>query len=349
MPLVIGYQRVAQDLAVFTRHLAGAMAAKAPLAEVVSTFEAEADTRVMRRAVRDVALKLQSGAALSEALEAHKNVFPASYISVIRMGEESETLPKVVSHLATSMEEGILLYENFRRATIYPTILLAILFLFVAFVTAKLMPRIQDISMQLSIDMPGQSLMPSVMPLAIITLLLVCLLWVLGAGAGLTWNSFRYGKWILSVPLVGAALRLAETSRFVRHLGLMLESRIPISEAVGLLADSSNNGYVREALRDFEQRLSRGEPLKEVLASEPLFPPALSALVGSAQERGQLTETLEALSTFYRERARHALQVIREFFEPILLLLVGLIVIWIALTLYIPIVTLEVGVPYVVR
>jgi type II secretory pathway component PulF len=170
----------------------------------------------------------------------------------------------------------------------------------------------------------------------LLTLLLMCLLWLIAAGTGVVWNSYRNGKLALSLPLIGPALRLSETARFIRHLGLMLENRVPLGEAVGLLADSTVNGYVQAALHDFQQRLQSGENLGSVISSQPVFPPALAVMLSSAQERGHLSETMLHLGGFYRERAIHALRLVREFFEPFMLVLVGFFIAWIALGFYLP-------------
>jgi general secretion pathway protein F len=135
---------------------------------------------------------------------------------------------------------------------------------------------------------------------------------------------------------VGGAMRLAETARFLNHLGLMLRHRVPMNEAVGLLADSATNGYTKAALLDFEQRLTRGESLGALVGKQPIFPPTLAIMIASAQERGQLDETLIELSGYYRHRADHALRVLREFFEPVMMVVAGVVVIWIAISIYLP-------------
>ena len=349
MPIKLDYARSAQDLALFTRHLSGAMMARAPLAEVLGSFSEEADTAGMQRAVQDMVPRLESGASLSDVLADHPQIFPLAYRRAIQMGEESGALPKVVEDLASTLEDSIAMNENFRRATIYPAVILLFLFVFTLFISTQLFPKFVDIYSQLGATLPDLSRFTysSTLPLFLmVTLLLVCVLWILGAGAGLVWQSYRHGKWMLSLPLVGPALRLAETARFVRHLGLMLENRVPLNEAVNMLADSSGNLYVRRALKDFAARLEEGESLGDIIAHQPLFPRPLALMLASAQERGQLAETLERMAGFYRQRAEHALRVIREFFEPLVLVLLGFLVAWLALAMYLPLLTFAGQMPY---
>lgn len=337
MAILWNQSRRTQELALFTRHLEGAMRARAPLADVIAAFADEADTRSMQRALGQVAARTQAGAPLSEALGEAPHVFPESYRRIVRMGEESQTLPSVVANLATALEEGLVLHESFRRAAVYPLIVTVLLFVEVSLfmgLSDKLIGIQQSASLAGFFDSFISRASFSIFP--VLLLFFVAVLWLLAAAAGLAWNTYRHGRLLLQLPLVGPALRLSETSRFLRHLGLMLENRIPLTEATGLLADAATNGYMRAALDDFRQRLARGEDLGSVIRSQAVFPASVGVVLASAQERGNLHETLVHLADFYRERTLHALRLVREFFEPLMLLLAGILVAWCVFALYQP-------------
>jgi type II secretory pathway component PulF len=132
-------------------------------------------------------------------------------------------------------------------------------------------------------------------------------------------------------------MRQAETARFAGFLSILLQNHIPLSEALGLLADSSNNSYVRAAIEDFHARFQSGERLSDLLAHQPLFPASMAVMVASAEDQGGLADTLEHLGRFYGERTAHGFVVIREVFEPLMLLLIGILVSLVLLTIFIPI------------
>lgn len=336
--IVFGHARQVTDLAVFTRHLAGVMASKAPLAEVLRQFASEADTRAMQNALRDVVPRLEAGVPLSEALATAPHVFPDSYRRIIHMGEESDTLPQVVLAMARSLEDAVSMHESFRRAAVYPAIILTLLLLVLSFFSVMILPKVADIMMQLGSDQgSGATRTVELIAIGILTLLLACAIWMFLAGTGLRWQSQSKGRWLLSLPLVGPALRLAETARFTQHLGLMLGSRVPLGEAVGLLADSTSNGYMRDALDEFRRRLEAGESIRVATESVAVLPPSLAVMLASAQERGSLHDTLVEMGAFYRDRSQHALRVLREFFEPLMILLVGIIVTFMIVLMYAPI------------
>jgi type II secretory pathway component PulF len=164
--------------------------------------------------------------------------------------------------------------------------------------------------------------------------LLIPIVFLIGAAMGLRVKGFGYGRLQLQLPLVGPVLRRAETARFANLLALLLENRLPLAESLGLLADSSENAYVRMAIQDFHRRYESGERLSELIATQPLFPASMAAMIASAEDQGRLAETLKGLGRFYAERTSHGLMVLREVFEPIMLLLIGLFVGLVLLSLY---------------
>lgn len=330
------YARKTQDLALFTRHLEGAMRARAPLAEVIEAFSEEADTRQMQLALKAIAASTQAGAPLSDALAEAPHVFPESYRRIVRMGEESQTLPRVVANLASALEEGLTLHESFRRAAIYPLIVTFLLFCEVLFVQ-HFSRAVRDISAASGVNLTSALSASTVAVLPLLLLFFVCVLWLLAASSGLVWNSYRHGSFLLRLPLIGPALRLSETTRFLRNLGLMLENRVPLNEAAGLLADAATNGYMKAALEDLRARLARGEELGTVIRSQPVFPVSVAVVLASAQERGNLHETLIHLADFYRERTLHALRLVREFFEPLLLVMAGVLIAYAVFAFYQPV------------
>lgn len=343
----IGYTRRMMDLAMFTRHVAGAMAARAPLAEVVAGYAEEADTRRMQLALTSIVPRLQAGVPLSEAMAGEPGTFPESYRAILYLGERSDTLPSVMNGLAQSLEEAVINRESFRRAAIYPTIILTLLLFMSGFFTVMLVPKVTDIWLQLGGGLDTNAVLnPWLLyqQRLVLTLLLVAVLWLYAAGAGIRWSRERAGRWLMMMPLIGAAIRHAETSNFMRHLGLMLGSRVPLSEALTLLADSSSNGHARDAFLEFRDRVEKGEDIRSAIGSVTFFPASVAVLIGSAQERGNLEETLLQLASFYRERTQHSLRLAREFFEPIMLLLTGVIIGWTALVIYTPFLRIAEGV-----
>jgi type II secretory pathway component PulF len=353
MPAIFKTPNRMEDLALFTRHVAGAMNARAPLPEMLRAYARESEGGKLSKAAAHAAERVESGVELSVALEDYPRVFPAAYRRLVRLGEQGRALGGVMAQLADSLEEGLKTYEYFRRAAIYPLIILILLFLDVCFLFTFITPKFQDMYTQLGSSatsvygsgaMQAASLLslfnPRNLVIAFGVVLLLPILFLIASVTGLKLRGVGYGRMLLELPLVGTVMRRAETARFANNLSLLLRNHIPLSEALGLLADSSANTYVRAAIQNFAQRFEFGERLSDLVATQPLFPPSMAVMIASAEDQGGLVETLQGLGRFYTERTAHGLTVIREVFEPIMLLLIGLLVALIMLSVYLPIFTI---------
>lgn len=328
-----------EDLALFTRHVAGAMNARAPLPEILRAYASDSENGELSKTVRLMADRVESGVELSAAMEEHPKAFSAAYRRLVHLGEQGRTLGGVMNQLADSLEEGLKTYEYFRRAAIYPLLILILLFLDACFVLIFITPKFEDMFRMLGGHIPGVIGSTEMMRYALWAFGLVLLapvVFLIGTVLGLRVKFFSYGRLALQLPLVGPVMRRAETARFAHHLALLLGNRIPLAESLGLMADASENSYVRDAVLDFHRRYQEGERLSDMMATQPLFPASMATMIASAEDQGGLAETLRALGRFYTERTAHGLTVLREVFEPIMLLLIGLLVALLLLTLYAP-------------
>lgn len=325
-----------EDLALFTRHVSGAMIARAPLPDILRAFVRDSEGGELARAVDKITDRVESGAALSEAMEEHAAVFPVAYRRLVRLGEQGKSLGGVMKRLAENLEEGLKTYEYFRRAAIYPLIVSALLLIDVCFVLAIVAPKFEDIYQSLGAELPILTTRMfalsdnGLMFAAYGAMLLTPIVFLICAVLGLRLRGVGYGRMALQMPVIGPVVRHAESARFAYNLSLLIDNRVPMAEALGLMADSAENAYVRDAIGDLQRRYESGERLGDLIASQPLFPASMAAMVSSAEDQGGLAETLRGLGKFYSERVSHGLIVIREVFEPIMLLLIGLCV---ALTL----------------
>jgi type II secretory pathway component PulF len=329
----------AEDLALFTRHVAGAMNARAPLGDILRGYVKDCEHGALARAVEEITDRVEAGVALSEAMERHGAFFPPAYRRLVRLGEQSKTLGGVMEQLADSLEQGLTTYEYYRRAAIYPLLIVVLLFLDLCVLKIMIAPRFEQIYQDMGVEFPGIFSPDAVMSWVfsgVGLVLIVCAMFLLASVLGLRVRGLSYGRLALSVPFFGPILRRLETARFSHSLSLLLGNRLPLAESLGLLADSAESKYVRAAIKDFHQRCQQGERLSEMLAGQPLFPASMAVMIASAEDQGGLAETLRGLSRFYALRTMHGISVLREVFEPLMLLLIGLLVALVLLSFYLP-------------
>lgn len=344
-----------EDLALFTRHVGGAMASRAPLPDILRAYVREAESGPLSRAIASIAERIEAGVSLSAALEEYPDLFPASYRRLVRLGEQGRALAPVMSQMAANLEDNLRSYEYFRRAAIYPLVLCLVLFADICFILITIVPKLKDIGLQLGMEMDapifgrmaniGTANFAQTALHGFGLLLLLPILFSLAVVLGLRVRGIGYGRFALQAPLIGPVLRRAETARFAGNLSLLLRNRIPLTEALGLLADSSTNSYVRDVIVDFRDRHQKGERLGDMMTAQPLFPPSMATMVAAAEDQGGLADTLGDLSRYYAERSSHGLAILREVFEPLMLILIGLMVGFILVSIYWPLFSITKVIP----
>lgn len=333
MATIFKTPRRAEDLSLFARHLAGAMAARVPMPALLRAYAGDCEGGDFAEAAAALADKAEAGVELSAAMESFPKLFPPAFRRLVGLGEQGGTLAGVMAQWADHMEESLKVYESFRRAAIYPAIVATIFLFDLAFIIRRLLPKFVSIYADLGLEYRGV-LIEGAGPGGIIGTLQwiglglgaalgVCALCMVATLAGLWLSGFTTGRLQLMLPLVGPILRRAETARFASNLALLLENRLPLDESLALLAESSENGYVRAAIRDFHERCRAGETLGDLVASQPLFPRGMAAMIAGAESHGGLADTLRALGRHYAARASHGLAVMRELMEPMMIVAIG--------------------------
>lgn len=330
-----------EDLALFSRHLAGALGARVPLPQVLRAFQLDSEGGALGRAVGRLADDVEQGRPLSQAMERHPDIFAAPYRRLVRLGEQGHTLPGMMRETADRFEDGLKIYEQFRRAAAYPLIVLLVLFTICSFLTVKVLPKWEDIFSQIGFPMEKSFAhvfsfnASDTLILANVILLIPCL-YLLAALLGLRVWGWGPGRLALSIPVIGPIMRMSESANFASYLSLLLAHRVPLAEALELIAEASENSYVRQAILDFRDRYEKGEKLGKIVESQPLLPAGMSVMIAAAEDQGELAATLDELGHFYRDRTTHGLLVLREILEPLILILIGLFVAMIAMMFYFP-------------
>lgn len=333
---LFNYPRRLEDLTLFTRHVAGAMNTRAPLPVILRAYALESDSNRLAKIAGRIAERVESGVELSAAMEEYPKDFPSAYRRLVKLGEQSRTLGRVMTQLADMLDRILNLNESMRRAVIYPLFVLLTLFWVTTGFAHKILPVFTDIFLEMGHELPVAGALSTAATLtqwglfALITV-------IIGMALGLRMKFMDYGRLPLELPLIGPVLRLSETARFADFLALMLDNRVPVGEALGLMADASENAYVRQAMRDFHERFEAGERLSDLIGSQPLFPAGLAAVVAHAEDQGAMADSLKHLGEFYRARTEHGMRTLKEILEPMAMVGLGLVVVLVMLGIYNPI------------
>jgi len=338
-PTLFGVRR--GEIIHFTRSLANLLAAG--ISEVPSLKMLQAQTsgpfgRVLNRVIEDIS----RGDSFSQALARHPQVFPTLYLRLIQVGEEIGSLPLVLRQLEVHLERERETAIRVRGALGYPAFIAVLAVGVVVILVTFVLP-----SMRALLREWGGTLPVSTRALVAIASFLrergglVMVALALGVVGGTwyirrPWGRARWDRFLLRVPQVRRAIIFSQIARFCRTLSLLLKAGVPLTEALNLLVQTTENAPFREVLMGVRADVVQGKLLSQALASRPFFPPLVGQLVSIGEHTGQLEANLDTVVTSYDEEAGRAIARLVGMLEPALIILVGGVVAFIAVSILSP-------------
>ncbi len=321
-------------LPTITRQLSVLLASGVPLIEALQSLSSESKGFYggMLIAVRE---RVSEGASLSRAMEDFAGLFPDFYINMIRSGEESGTLDKVLLRLADFLESRSAVRAKVRSAMIYPILMMGVSFVVLSFLFTFVIPKIVKIFSDTKAALPVLTRV-----LIFISNIFINYWWVMiciAIAAALFVRRFRAKHGLLIDRMVlkfpGNIVQSLYYSRFARTLGFLLEGGLPMLRALNLSARSIGNRQLEAAVLNSERRVAEGQSLSSTLEG---FPPVFVQLISTGEKSGRLSEVLIRAAQAYEEEFDRKVNRAVSLFEPGMILVMGLVVLFIVLAVLLP-------------
>ncbi len=331
------------ELAAATRQLATLLGAGLPLDEALGSVGSQLENAALSRALGRVREEVVQGEAFNVALSRHERIFPALYVNMVQVGENSGTLDQVLERLADFLEEQSRMKSRIRSAMAYPLLMAIIgsgvlLFLF-AFVVPKVTRMLEDL---------GQALPWPTLALITASDLLSAYWWVLALllALGLLWlrhyrrtdaGRRRLDQLALKLPLIGRLNLLTSTARLTRTLGTLLSSGVPLLKALDISKNLLENRVLRQAIEDTTVAVREGESLAEPLKRSGVFPPMVSQMAAVGERSGQMEEMLTRVADAYEHQVDMTITGMLSLLEPLMIVVMGGAVGFIVMAILLPI------------
>lgn len=332
------------DRIFLVRNLAAMIKAGVNLSEALDILLADATKKRMRAVLSRAQLNLQSGQPLSVTFANYKKFFPPVFVGMLKAGEASGQLSRVLDELGRYMTRDYGLFRKVKSALTYPLLLLfasiGVILLLLIFV----LPRLSKIFQQSGVELPliTKTLVAISKAVAFSPILDLAII------AGLTWFFIyfrktnlgqRFSLWIISrVPVAKELIKKVALVKFTRTLGSLISGGIPFMEALQLTAKSVGNDYYEKAISESAEQVKNGIPFSKTFANYPdLFPRFLISLIAIGEKTGTMDNILKTFADFYDEEVDQTLRDLTNFLEPLLLLIMGLIIGAITLSILLPI------------
>jgi type II secretory pathway component PulF len=321
-----------KHLLVFTHELHTLVKSGFPLDRSLAVLAQLAESKALSEIVQDVLNEIKGGKSLSEGMGKYPEVFPKVYVNMVRAGEVGGVLEEILGRLVTFLETSENLRSYMIGALIYPVLLGVVGLVSVTILTLFVVPRFAGIFTDMGLPLP--------LPMAILKGLSDFLMkywWLLiTVVAALTIYLRRYrstvegrvrwDRWLLKLPLLGTVLQKVEVARFSRTLGTLLHSGVPLLQAMTIVREIIANQGIATMIEPIRNGIKKGEGISQPMKQSGVFPPLAMHLVEVGEESGKLDSMLIQVAEVYDIEVRNAVKNLIAFFEPALILLMGIII-----------------------
>lgn len=358
-------------LVYFTRQLATMIDSGMSPLRAITTLQEQEQNLKFRDILSDVIAEVEDGTPLSEAMREHPEAFSRLYVAMVKSGEESGSLHTSLSELASQLEKQSRLNKAIKSATLYPKIVLAFAFIIVSGLLMTIVPKFGKIfeeSVKSSYD-PSSGEPPPSADLPALTEFTLGLshllypdraknlLWVLEvAGRFIIFFLIifaiiklikyilaqeeprkRWDRFKLRAPMkIGPLVQKIVIARFARTFASLLRAGVPAVEAMNIVADTSGNVIVSEAILEAREEMLAGSSIYEPLVRSGAFPVVVTKMIQVGEETGKLENMLVKIAEFFEEEVDLSIKGLTSIIEPLMIIIIGLTIGLIILSIYLP-------------
>ncbi len=331
------------ELALFTRQLATLVKAGLPLESALQATSQQTDNARTERVALGIRSRILEGHTLADALSDFPQVFPEIYRATVAAGEQSGHLDGVLERLADYVENQQVMRQKVQLALLYPIILTFVAVGVIVVLLAKVVPDVVGVFDSIDAELPAltRGLIATSDFLSNYGLILLVILIIAGFGWRLALRQPHirraYDIWLLSLPVIGRLVLGINTGRFTRTLSILVNSGVPVLDALQICTQVVSNMPMRTAVSETAQRVREGSTIHDALAKHKLFPAITLHLIANGEASGDLGGMLERAAVHQEREVETLVGALMGLFEPLLILVMGGVVLLIVLAILLPI------------
>lgn len=321
------------DVVMMTKHLAVMLKAGLALDEAMEILIEQSDSAALKKILGRALKKIKGGEELSAGLALFPKVFSPFYINLVKVGEKGGTLEESLGRLAVQLNKDYELRRRVKGAMLYPIIVLVVAVVLGMGISLFILPRLSVLFSSLNFELPLATKVMVAIALflqdyglyAFFGLIILVILAAAAAKRKIFHPVFH--RFYLEIPIIKRIVIGLNLARFSMILGTLLESGIPVAEAVGVTSQVLDNYYYRQGLAVALEDIKSGFKLSDSLSkNSDIFTPVVYRMINVGERSGKLEEVLGYLSEFYEAEVDTMTKNLATLIEPLLLILIGLIV-----------------------
>lgn len=332
------------DIAFFSRQLATMMQAGVPLVQAMDIIGRGHANPRMQDMVLGIKADVESGTSLADALAKRPLYFDDLFVNLVRAGEHSGTLDKLLDKIATYKEKTEAIKKKIKKAMFYPAAVLVVAIVVSIILLVFVIPEFQSLFSSFGADLPAFTKM--VIDLSI-SVRHDGFLYLLVAGAAVFaffWFKKRSRKFreyldrlSLKIPIVGMILTKSAIARFARTLSTMFAAGVNLVEALQSVSGATGNIIYEQAVLRMRDQVSTGQQLNLAMSQTGLFPHAVVQMIAIGEESGSIDNMASKVADFYEQEVDNAVDSLSSLMEPFIMVILGVLVGGLVVAMYLPI------------
>ncbi len=332
-----------KEMAIFTRQFSTMVDGGLPLVQCLTILAEQSESKNLRSVTATIARNVEGGATLADSLRKHPRTFGDLYANMVEVGEAGGILDVVLQRLAIYIEKAASLKRKVKSALVYPTTIIAVAMLVITFMLTFVIPTFAAMFKDMGAELP----MPTRIVIGLSdavrgSIWLIALATVGGAFAVRSYHRTEKGRstidaLLLKLPVFGAIIRKVAVARFTRTLATLVQSGVPILEALRITASTAGNKVVEKAVLRCRASVTEGKALTEPLKLSGVFPPMVTQMVAVGEQTGALDVMLSKIADFYDDEVDTAVAMLTSLLEPLMIVFLGVVVGGLVVAMYLPI------------
>jgi type IV pilus assembly protein PilC len=334
------------DKVVFMRQFATMTSSGLPITQTLEILASQASNPQFKKVLKDVLSEVEGGKSLAKSFGKHPGIFSDVVLNLIKAGEDSGNLEQIFLRLAEELEKQRDFQGKIKSAMIYPAIILVTIVAVVVLVMLFMIPAVRDIYTEFGGEIPAVTKFLIALSDFTVSYWWIVLILVLSLVMGVKYYIDTPGgrrvvdNLKLTMPVFGPLFKKIELAQMTQTLYLLVSGGIPILESLDLVAESLGNVWYQDAIDNAAREIEKGSTLSLPLSREEKIPLIVSQMIAVGEETGRLDEILKKMAEYYSAEVDLMTNNIATLIEPIMLIVMGVVVGFIAVAVYMPLFSL---------
>ncbi|MET0127592.1 MAG: type II secretion system F family protein [Solirubrobacterales bacterium] len=342
-----------RNLAVFSRQFATLIQSGMPMLRSLYTLEEQTQDEMLKPAIASLRADVEAGSSLNQAMERQPGIFDPLYRSMVQAGEGSGRLEQSLDRVAIQLEKLDALRRQVKSAMMYPAVVFTVAMIVMIVIVAFVVPVFVGIFEEIASENGTSSELPLMTKITVgvseaVTskFYIVAPLLAVAAYIFIRWKKSERGRtawdrFKLRIPMkIGDVVQKVALARWSRTFSGTVASGVPILQAIQISGQTAGNAVIQEAMDNVYASVKKGGSIAKPLEEASVFPPMVSHMVAVGEESGQLEQMLEKIADFYDAEVDAKVKALTSLIEPVMIVLVGVVVGFIVISMYLPIFSL---------